>query len=93
MSTAETRMPPKYDPRAVGQAALFEVIQNHPASLTVEELVGRIASDPDDFGEVDAVREAVRDLRRAGLARYRDADQVVEPTQAALRAHALFSAL
>ena len=48
------------------------------------ELVQRIASDPMDGREIDTASEAISDLRGAGLVRYRNDDQVVEPTHAAL---------
>lgn len=43
-----------------------EVIEHHPARLTVDELALRIVSDPDDGCEVETAAEAVRDLRRGG---------------------------
>jgi len=93
MTAKDTGTPPKYNPEVVGQAVLLEIIDHHPLRLTVDELVGRIAADTGDRGEVDIATEAVRELRRVGLVRYRDDDRVIEPTQTALRAHALFSAL
>lgn len=83
--------PPKYNPELVEQVILIEVIEHHPARLTVDELALRIVSDPADDTEVETAIEAVRDLRRSGLIRYRNDDEVVEPTQVALRASVLFS--
>lgn len=83
--------PPKYDPTKVGQALLFEVFEQHPAHLTVEELVLRIVGDSDDDREIEIATRAVRELRRSGLVQYGD-DEIVEPTPAALHAHALFAA-
>jgi hypothetical protein len=85
--------PPEYDLAIVGQVILVEVVERHPARLTVDELALRIVSDPDDEREVETATEAVRDLRRACLVRYRNDDKLVEPTQAALRAHELLTAI
>jgi hypothetical protein len=73
------------------RTVLTEVVQLHPELLTVPELILRIARRPNDEAEKEEVRNAVRDLRRSGLARYRD-DEVVEPTHAALRAYDLLTA-
>lgn len=82
---------PKYDHERVGEAILFEVIEQHPTRLTIEEIMLRIVADSDDTAEVQTASEATLDLRRSGLVRYRNDDRLVEPTQAALRAHALFT--
>jgi hypothetical protein len=82
---------PKYDREKVGEAILFEVIEQHPTRLSVEEIMLRIVSDSDDTAEVQTAGEAMLDLRRSGLVRFRNDDRLVEPTQAALRAHALFT--
>jgi hypothetical protein len=82
---------PKYDREKVGEAILFEVIEQHPTRLTVDEIMLRIVADSDDTAEVQTATEAALDLRRSGLVRYRNDDRLVEPTQAALRAHALFT--
>jgi hypothetical protein len=90
--TGDTATPPKYNPTLVGETILIEIIEQHPTRLTVDELALRIVSDPDDSGEVEAATDAIRDLRRACLVRYRNDDRLVEPTQAALRAHELLIA-
>lgn len=82
--------PPKYNPALVAQVILEEAIELHPQRLTVGELALRIVSDPDDGVEVETANEAILDLRRSGLLRYRNDDQVVEPTHAAFSAAALF---
>jgi hypothetical protein len=87
-----TTTPPKYNSTRVGEVILIEIIEQHPARLTVDELALRIVSDPDDGEEVETATDAVRDLRRACLVRYRNDDRLVEPTQAALRAHELLTA-
>jgi hypothetical protein len=82
-------VPPQYNPEIVGQAILDEVVEQHPLRLTIGELTGRIVADPSDATEVGTARHAIRDLRRACLVRYRNDDELVEPTQAAIRAHEL----
>lgn len=88
---ADAKTPPKYSPKLVEETMLIEIIEQHPLRLTVGELVLRIVADPDDNREVETAKEAIRNLRRSGLARYRDDDELVEPTQAALHAHALLA--
>ncbi len=82
--------PPKYNPELVAQVILEEAIELYPQRLTVGELSLRIVSDPDDGREVETASEAICDLRRSGLFRYRNDDQVVEPTHAAFSAAAIF---
>jgi hypothetical protein len=89
--TTGAAVPPKYNLALVKQVVLDDVIELYPQRLTVAELALRIVSDPDDSREVEIVAEAIRDLRRSGLFRYRNHDQVVEPTHAALEAHALLT--
>lgn len=89
--SADAKAPPKYDPKLVEETMLIEIIEQHPTRLTVGELVSRIVADPDDSREVETATEAIRSLRRSTLIRYRGDDELVEPTQAALRAHALLA--
>lgn len=84
--------PAKYDRLKVGWAVLDEVIAQDPARLTVDQLVERIVSDPNDDREVMTARTAVRELRIAGLARI-TADESVEATGTARHAEALFNAV
>lgn len=79
-------------PAEFEQAALNEIVELHPEHLTIPELILRIARDPEDEVTEEKIRHAVRELRRSGLARYRDEDEVVEPTHAALRAFELLTA-
>jgi aryl-alcohol dehydrogenase-like predicted oxidoreductase len=90
MRGAAVATPPRYNPALVAQAVLEEAIELHPQRLTVGELSLRVVSDPDDGMEVETATEAIRDLRRSGLFRYRNDDQVVEPTHAAFSAVAIF---
>jgi hypothetical protein len=81
---------PNYDPVLVEQVILDEALDLHPQRLTVRELSLRIVSDPHDSTEVETATDAIRDLRRSGLLRYRNDDQVVEPTHAAFSAAEIF---
>lgn len=85
---AKPSIPPKYSPELVERAVLEVVIELHPAVMTMAELTLRIAGDPRDRREIDAITCAVRDLRGAGLLQA-DHNERVEPTPAALRAAAL----
>lgn len=89
--TTASAMPPKYNPELVEHVILVEIIEQHPARLTVGELSLRIVADPADSREVEIATGAIRDLRRSGLIRYRSDDLVVEPTHTALRAAAIFA--
>lgn len=84
-----TQNPPKYDLTLVARAILEEAVELHPRRLTVGELALRIIGDPDDSREMATAIQAAEDLRKFGLFDYRDEDEVVEPTPAALRAFAL----
>lgn len=82
--------PPKYD-LAIVEAAILEIAAElHPRHLTARELSLRIVSDAGDRREVETAAQAIRNLREFGLFRGRD-DEIVEPTQAALRAVALLA--
>ena len=74
------------------RAVLEEVIDLHPERLSIPELILRIAGDPDDAVKAEKIRQALRELRRSGLVRYRDDDEIVEPTHAAIRAFLLLTA-
>jgi hypothetical protein len=73
------------------RTVLHEIVELHPERLTIPELILRIARDPRDEATGERVRIATRDLRRSGLVRYRDGNEIVEPTHAALRAFVLFT--
>jgi hypothetical protein len=73
------------------RTVLHEIVELHPERLTIPELILRIARNPADYATAERIRIAARDLRRSGLARYRDGDEIVEPTHAALRAFVLFT--
>lgn len=80
-------------PKAAGPAAedlrderaiLVHVLETHPATLRLSDLI-RELGDPEDFSERDRVERAVRDLIKAGLL-FR-CEGVVLPTRAALHAY------
>jgi hypothetical protein len=67
-------------------ALLRQVLELHPATLTQDELVREISGGrPREFGEVDRVERAVRELAGTGLLHRPGEDEMVRPTQAALR--------
>lgn len=71
---------------SVEAAALQQLLELHPARLTLAELTRELAGGDrsgDGFAERDAVERAVRDLSAAGLVHR--GEQFVEPTRAALR--------
>jgi hypothetical protein len=87
---ADRDTPPKYDLAIVESAILEIAAELHPRHLTARELSLRIVSDADDRREVETAAQAIRNLREFSLFRDRD-DEIVEPTQAALRAVALLA--
>jgi hypothetical protein len=89
-STDEVRTPSRYDPALVEQAIFEEILSLYPQRLTVGELSLRIVADPADRFEVDVAAQAIAALRSSGLVRYRNDEEVVEPTHAALCAAAIF---
>ncbi len=56
------------------------LLDEHPTRLTFDEI--RLAFDPKDYAEKDAIRRAVRELTGAGLLR-RDGE-LIGPTRAAI---------
>ncbi|MGC1853653.1 MAG: hypothetical protein WA687_14615 [Solirubrobacterales bacterium] len=84
-------IPPKYKARPVERVILQEAIELHPQQLTVGALALRIVADPSDRREVQTATRAIRSLRQVGLIDYRADDELVEPTPAALHAHALLA--
>ena len=79
-----------HNPALIEQVILEAAIELHPQRLTVRELSLRVISDPEDSIEVETTAHVIRDLRRSGLLRYRNDDQVVEPTHAAISSAAIF---
>lgn len=89
--TSGAAISPNYLPKPVERAILEEVIELLPVRMTVTELCSWIAANPEDGREAETIKDAIRDLKRSGLMRYRNDDQVVEPTQAAVQAFALLT--
>lgn len=87
---AERKTPPKYDLEIVEFATLAMAAELHPERLSVDGLLLKIVSDPDDDREVKVAARAIRNLRELGLFKNRD-DEIVELTPAALRAVALLT--
>lgn len=80
----------KYNLPAVESAVLEMAVELHPQHLTPRELSLTIVRDRDDKREVETCAQAIRNLREFGLLSDRG-DEILEPTQAALCAHALLA--
>jgi len=68
---------------SVESAVLQQLLDLHPARLTLEELARECGARRSDFAAQDAVERAVRDLTAAGL--LHQGEEFVAPTRAALR--------
>ncbi|MGN6814918.1 MAG: hypothetical protein ACTHK3_02395 [Solirubrobacterales bacterium] len=67
-------------------AILRQVLELHPATLTMDELVREMTGGGTrEFPEFDAIQRAVRDLAGTGLLHRPGEDELVRPTRAALR--------
>jgi hypothetical protein len=81
--------------RRTRHSVLIAVIDLHPAPVTVSELIRQLTRTSEDFGECDAIEQAVIDLAGFGLLHRHDfrkrPDAFVTPTQAALCAYELLS--
>jgi hypothetical protein len=90
-----TQLTTAEEDRRTRHSVLIAVIDLHPAQVTVSELVRQLSAAPDDFGERDAIEQAVFDLAGLGLLHHHDfrnrPDAFVTPTQAALCAYELLS--
>lgn len=75
--------------RLTERAVLGLIIDAHPATLQLSDLI-REVGDPDDFAKRDGVERAVRDLVKGGLL-FR-CEGVVLPTRSALYAYELLDA-
>jgi hypothetical protein len=62
---------------------LRQLLDLHPALLTVSELTRELSGSRDGFTERDALERAVRDLAAVGLVHR--SEEFVGPTRAALR--------
>jgi hypothetical protein len=79
----------KAEDAAAEAAVLHQVLDLHPAQLTVAELIREIGGEQADFAERDAIERAVRDLTGCGL--LHGSEDFVLPTRAALRFNELLS--
>lgn len=71
-------------------AVLRQVLEHHPAGLTLDELIRELnGGRAREFSEIDAVNRAVRDLVGAGLIHHPGEDEFVHPTHAAVRFYGL----
>lgn len=68
----------------VESAVLRQLLDLHPARLTLTELKREMSGGREEFAERDAVERAVRELTAAGLL-HRGQEEFVVPTRAALR--------
>jgi hypothetical protein len=89
--SAELSTRAESDPEEAECTVLTEVIELLPVRPTVSELCLRLTADSQDKSRVEKIRHAIRDLRGWGLLRYRDDDQLVEPTPAAVQAFTLLT--
>ena len=64
------------------EAVLRHVLTEQPTILRLCDLIREIAQDPRDFGHIDGVKRAVRDLTKVGLL-HRHGDCVL-PTSTAV---------
>jgi hypothetical protein len=85
---ADSKTPPKYNVAIVESVVLETAAELHPTHLAVNDLALRIVSNSEDSREVETATQAIQGLREFDLLKDRD-DEIVEPTQAALRACAL----
>ncbi len=67
---------------AIESAVLQQVLELHPTSVTLEELVREMGAERREPSEREAIERAVRELAAAGLLHHRDT--FVRPTRAAL---------
>ena len=70
---------------------LTTVIERHPSLLSGDELCQEVAEDPTNLVEQDAVRNAIRELVRAGL--LQRSGEIVLPTRAAIKFKELFGVI
>ena len=78
----EIRTPAAED-ATVEAAVLWQLLDLHPAQLSVAELLRELAGDGDCFAQRDAVGRAIRDLAAAGL--LHRSGELLLPSRAALR--------
>jgi hypothetical protein len=80
--TDDSRTPAAED-AAIESAVLQQILDLHPAQITLAELIREVGGETPGFAQRDAIERAVRDLSGAGLLHRHDS--FVLPTRAALR--------
>lgn len=80
---------PDGEDRQEERAVLLHVVESHPTTLRLSDLI-RDLSDPEDFHERDRLERAVRELIKGGLL-FRSGGAVL-PTRSALYAYELLEA-
>jgi hypothetical protein len=65
------------------RAVLDLLLDEHPAHLAIDEVVRALASDPDDFADVDDLHNAIGELAAYGLVHRHD--RFVFASRAAMR--------
>jgi hypothetical protein len=75
------------DADSAASVVLGVVLDQHPAHLSLEEIIRETADDPLRFEDRDETADAIRDLVRAGL--LHRAGEFVFATRAAVRADEL----
>jgi len=83
METIDDKRTTWAEDEGVESAVLRQLLDLHPARLTLEELTREFGASRNSFAECDAVERAVRDLAAAGL--LHQGQEFVAPTRAALR--------
>ena len=83
MDRTDDRPTPAAEDAATESVVLRQLLDLHPAQLTLAELSREIGGENAGFAERDAIERAVRDLAGAGLLHHHDT--FVLPTRAALR--------
>ncbi len=68
---------------AAESAVLQQLLDLHPAQVTLAELIRELGGESPGFADRDAIERAVRDLSGAGL--LHSGEEFVVPTRAALR--------
>jgi hypothetical protein len=67
LSPRNSSLAPARQDVVVQRALLALVLAEHPTPLTAPGLILKLADDPTDFGQQDAVERAIRDLVGVGL--------------------------
>jgi hypothetical protein len=75
------------DADRIASVVLGAVLDNHPAHLSMEEIIRQVADDPRSFSARDDASNAITDLVAAGL--FHRNGEFVFATRAAVRAEEL----